>query len=189
MKFFALCFVFPRKNEACPKKTCFLSRISTIFSRNTTNSPHAKWATTDANRRSRATQQMYKYLNGELPRVPETAVETYKSLVDQGRPLDSAVPDMNEELGNKVDETRESINGLRQGNSALSDSLKALAEVAAVQSGIRLLSDSVNMVHRAEVHTNGHRLVARQDKLGIRPQKKAKLDTNAAAAILSNMNC
>ena len=50
------------------------------------NQQHAKWATTDANRRSRATQQMYKYLNGELPRVPETAVETYKSLVDQGRP-------------------------------------------------------------------------------------------------------
>ena len=64
---------------------------------------------------------------------------------------------MNQELGNKVDETRESINGLRQGNSALSDSLKALAEVAAVKSGIRLLSDSVNMVHRA-VHTNGHRV-------------------------------
>ena len=93
---------------------------------------------------------------------------------------------MNQELGNKVDETRESINGLRQGNSALSDSLKALAEVAAVKSGIRLLSDSVSMVHRAAVHTG---FVARQDELGIRPRKKAKLDANAAAAILSSMNC
>ena len=61
---------------------------------------------------------MYKYLNGELPRVPETAGDTYKNLVEQGRVLDSSVSDMNQELGNKVDDTRDSINGLRQGHSA-----------------------------------------------------------------------
>ena len=44
---------------------------------------HAKWAVTDANRRSRATTQMFRYLTGVLPRIPQTAVEVYGKLVDQ----------------------------------------------------------------------------------------------------------
>ena len=44
---------------------------------------HAKWATSTANHRTRATLQMFKYVTGELPRLPETAVEIYGKLVNQ----------------------------------------------------------------------------------------------------------
>ena len=44
---------------------------------------HAKYATTDANLRTRATLQMFRYLSGQLPRIPSTAVEVYSELVHQ----------------------------------------------------------------------------------------------------------
>ena len=44
---------------------------------------HAKWAVTDANLRARATMQIVKYLDGRLPRLPDTAVEVYGNLVNQ----------------------------------------------------------------------------------------------------------
>ena len=44
---------------------------------------HAKWATTDANVRTRATLQIYRYLTGELPRIPKTALEVYGEIVNQ----------------------------------------------------------------------------------------------------------
>ena len=79
-------------------------------------SQHAKWANTDANRRTKATQQMFRYLTGAIPRVPETAAETYKALVDQR----TKYSDLNQCLGEKVDDTRESIEELRSGCNALS---------------------------------------------------------------------
>ena len=36
-----------------------------------------------ANHRTRATLQIFKYLSGELPRLPKTAVEVYGELVNQ----------------------------------------------------------------------------------------------------------
>ena len=44
---------------------------------------HAKYATTDANLRTRATLQMFRYLSGQLPRIPNTAVEVYSELMHQ----------------------------------------------------------------------------------------------------------
>lgn len=44
---------------------------------------HAKWATTDANTRSRASSQMFNYLIGRLPRLPPTVIEVYGKMVDQ----------------------------------------------------------------------------------------------------------
>ena len=44
---------------------------------------HARYATTDANLRTRATLQMVRYLSGQLPRIPSTAVEVYSELVHQ----------------------------------------------------------------------------------------------------------
>ena len=44
---------------------------------------HAKWATTDLNVRTRATLQIYRYLTGELPRIPKTALEVYGEIVNQ----------------------------------------------------------------------------------------------------------
>ena len=38
---------------------------------------------TDANVRSRATVQIFNFLNGTLPRIPKTAVEVYSKLVNQ----------------------------------------------------------------------------------------------------------
>ena len=44
---------------------------------------HAKWAVTDANLRARATMQIVKYLDGRIPRLPDTAVEVYGKMVNQ----------------------------------------------------------------------------------------------------------
>lgn len=46
-------------------------------------SPDAKWATEDVNIRARATLQIVRYLQGDIPRLPPTAVEVYKEIVDQ----------------------------------------------------------------------------------------------------------
>ena len=47
------------------------------------DSRHSKWAVSTANHRTRATLQIYKYLSGEIPRLPQTAVEIYGQLVNQ----------------------------------------------------------------------------------------------------------
>ena len=49
----------------------------------TSRTRHAKWAVTDANVRTRATLQVFRFLNGDIPRIPATAVEIYAELVNQ----------------------------------------------------------------------------------------------------------
>jgi len=44
---------------------------------------HAAWACTEQNVRTKATQAIFEYLNGDLPRLPDNAVEVYKQMVDQ----------------------------------------------------------------------------------------------------------
>ena len=43
---------------------------------------HARWAVTDANVRTRATLQVFRFLTGDIGRIPTTAVEVYAELVD-----------------------------------------------------------------------------------------------------------
>ena len=43
---------------------------------------HARWAVSDANVRTRATVQVFRFLTGDIARIPTTAVEVYAELVD-----------------------------------------------------------------------------------------------------------
>ena len=45
--------------------------------------PHQSWADFDPSTRSRASLSMWRYVSGELPRLPDTAVEAYSKMVNQ----------------------------------------------------------------------------------------------------------
>ena len=75
---------------------------------------HAKWATTDANTRSRASSQMFNYLIGRLPRLPPTVIEVYGKMVDQWL---ECVADLNRALEKKVSSTHQSVESLRSESS------------------------------------------------------------------------
>ena len=47
---------------------------------------YAKWAPSD-DIRARATMQVFKYLDGQLPRLPPTVVEVYGEIVDHICPI------------------------------------------------------------------------------------------------------
>ena len=45
--------------------------------------PHQSWADFDPSTRSRASLSMWRYVSGELPRLPDNAVEAYSRMVNQ----------------------------------------------------------------------------------------------------------
>ena len=59
--------------------------LSILKIQDPTDSSDARWSVEDVNIRSRATLQVVRYLQGQLPRLPPTTVEIYKEIVDQFR--------------------------------------------------------------------------------------------------------
>ena len=47
------------------------------------NVRHSTWADFDPATRCRASLSMWKYISGDLPRLPDSAVEIYSNMVNQ----------------------------------------------------------------------------------------------------------
>ena len=105
---------------------------------------HAKWAVTDANVRSRATVQMFKFLSGALPRIPKTAIEVYSKLVDQNT---QRCPDMSEKLEEKVDSTRDTVESLRDGPSVFASNTTPV-ELIQVKQRLTSITATLQVIHR-----------------------------------------
>ena len=73
---------------------------------------HASWACTEQNVRTKATQAIFEYLHGALPRLPDNAVEVYKEMVDQSKYIDFPT-DMTRELQRTCDAMASDVEGLR----------------------------------------------------------------------------
>ena len=74
--------------------------------------PHAKFASTNANVRSRAGHQLFKYLSGKIPKLPPTVAEIYGKLVNQVV-TGTLPPDLNEKLDKSVKSNKETLVQLR----------------------------------------------------------------------------
>tara|TARA_B100001013_G_C24573221_1_gene427494 strand:+ start:87 stop:809 length:723 start_codon:yes stop_codon:yes gene_type:complete len=132
------------KSAVQMRKDYCMPRKDQVGLRNIESMQHAKWAVTDANVRSRATVQMFKFLSGALPRIPKTAVEVYSKLVDQNT---QRCPDMSEKLEEKVDSTRDTVESLRDGPSVFASNTTPV-ELIQVKQRLTSITATLQVIHR-----------------------------------------
>ena len=83
---------------------------------------HARWAVTDANVRTRATLQVFRFLTGDIGRIPTTAVEVYAELVDHFFRTNGS--DLAAGLEKKIDDTKTTVEEVKEELAEVKDRLQ-----------------------------------------------------------------
>ena len=124
---------------------------------------HARWAVTDANVRTRATLQVFRFLTGDIGRIPTTAVEVYAELVDHFFRTNRS--DLAAGLEKKIDDTKTTVEEVKEELAEVKDRLQyttGLLEAVYRRDGMRRhnslgLPTPPKKRQRIQVPTTGHK--------------------------------